>query len=555
MSRFLLPLFVLAGWCGAAAAQSATLRYDWQPAQSFAYKTTITVELPDKTETFQGVTTYTVKAAEGDSRLVVYQGGLSKSTKAKERERARGFGPPGLRRPGRPPGPFSRTNFRGTESTTNEITLSPLGSVTRLKGDSQLPYLLGNVSLLPFEPLPDASRKQWTATSGTSITEKADRTDGRFPRFGPLGPFGDGAREEEVQAATETSTYSIASQDGDIVSIAKTYELKSPSPKAGEQGFELAGSGTWKFNGKLNVPESLHMDQKLVVSSGNSQVTVPITIDYHRLSAEELAQIEAERERQAAEARRRNEEAMAAKEEERRRSEAPLTAEEKQAVLAALKGRDAAAQTESLADLAKRNPLDTDPAIAAAIEALLQHDDQAVRLAAHKALLKWSAAYRPRGELDGQYAGPQGVASSGRPVGPDTPLFVGQIVQLRDNRRWIPADILELAGDGRIKVHPRGWNTDAWDKLVAREQLQLAPDELFQPAQSPTAAGTLHTWSDVTGTHKIEAEYLGVLEGKVRLKRKDGREINVPIDSLSKTDQARVEELQKAAAAPPNPFE
>jgi hypothetical protein len=65
----------------------------------------------------------------------------------------------------------------------------------------------------------------------------------------------------------------------------------------------------------------------------------------------------------------------------------------------------------------------------------------------------------------------------------------------------------------------------------------------------------LHTWTDVSGTHKIQAEYLGLADGKVRLKRHDGREISVPLASLSKADQARVEQLQKAAAAPPNPFE
>jgi hypothetical protein len=549
MRAAILTLVFLMLACPLARGQAPTLRYDWQPQQSFAYKMTVVVDLPDKTETYQGVTTYKVQKADGDSRLVVYQGGLGKSTKSKVQ--ARGFGP---RRIGPPPSPFSRNNFRGSDQTTSEITLTPLGQVTSLKGDSHLPYLLGNVSLLPFEPLPETAKKEWTAKSGTSITEQAERTE-RFRRFGPFGPFGDGAKEEEVQAATETTTYSITGQDGDLVSVAKTYELKSPAPKEGEKGLTLGGSGTWKFNARLNVPESLDMDLKLVVSVTSAEVTVPITIDYARLTPDELAKVEAERERQAAELRKRHEDLQAAKAEEKRRSEMPLTADEKQAALAALAGADAAAQVKALADLATKNPLDADPDVASAIEALLKHDDQALRLAAHQALLKWSMAYRPRGELDEDYAGPRAVASSARPVSAQTPLYVGQIVQLRDNRRWIPADILELAADGRVKVHPRGRNTDAWDKLVSRDQLQLAPDELFQPARSPAASGGLHTWTDVSGTHKIQAEYLGVQDGKVRLKRQDGREISVPLASLSKADQDRIEQLQKAVAAPRNPFE
>jgi hypothetical protein len=561
LSFAVLTLFPLIAWSNRPllAQGDVPLRYDWQADQVFAYRVKVVVDLPDKTETFQGTMHYAVKSVADDNSLVTFRGGLPKSTKSKATSRPRGFGP-FAGRFGPPPSPFSRSNFRGSEQTTNEFTISPMGRVTSMKGDSQLPYLIGNISLLPFEPLPESSQRQWKIDGGVSITEKEERSDMR-PHFGPFDPFGRGQQEKEIQAASESASYSITGVEKDVVSVAKSYELKSPSPKEGESGFTFTGNGTWKFNRKLHVSESLHMDEKLVVTTGNRQVTVPITIDYHRLTREEMAEIQAAKEKQEAERRRKAEEMAQAAKEKKRQAEAPLTAVEKQAAMSTLSGTDQAAATKALEFLVKKTPKDPDTEIAAAIEAQLKHSDRLVRVAAHKALLQWSLEYRPRGALDGKYKGPGGsLDSTARVVNADTPLYVGQIVQLKDHWRWVPADILELLGDGKVKVHPRGWSTKSWDKAVSRENLQLAPDELFQPYKSPTApamsAGVaMRTWSDVTGTHKIEATYLGVADGKVQLKRKDGREIGVPLESLSKEDQQYVQQAQESAKKPPNPFD
>lgn len=540
-----------------AGAQTTPLRYDWQPAQGFAYHVKILVDLPTKTETYQGTIHFTVKATDADSRSVTYQGGLTQATSWKEPASSRGvgprFGPP--RMP--PPSPFSRSSFRGTEQTSNEITLSPSGEVKQMKGDSQLPYLLGNVSLLPFEPLPPPGQRQWEMHSGASIAEKEDRTDPHFPRFGPFDPFGRGQRDEQVQSASESATYSITGVKDDLVTVAKTYELKSPAPQANETGFTFTGSGTWIFNRKLHLSESLQMDLKLVVVAENQQTTIPVKVEYRRLPAEELAEILAERERQQAELRRKAEEQAKAKAEAARQAEAPLTAEERTAVLAALRTTAPAALGKTLDELAKKSPKDPDREVAAAIETHLTHSERALREAAHKALLQWSLEYRPRGELDQKYARPSPVPSTARPVTADTPLYVGQILQFQDHAFWKPAEILELLNDGQVKIHPRGWPTAVWDKAITRDKLQLAPEELFQPAKSPvsTTDADMRTWSDVTGTYKIEATYLGVADGNVQLKRQDGKEIQVPLDKLSPRDRDFVQQVQEAAKKPENPFE
>jgi len=55
------------------------------------------------------------------------------------------------------------------------------------------------------------------------------------------------------------------------------------------------------------------------------------------------------------------------------------------------------------------------------------------------------------------------------------------------------------------------------------------------------------TWTDSSGTHRIEAEFVAVNEGQVKLRRSDGRVISVPVDKLSAEDQAHIASL----AAPP----
>jgi hypothetical protein len=81
--------------------------------------------------------------------------------------------------------------------------------------------------------------------------------------------------------------------------------------------------------------------------------------------------------------------------------------------------------------------------------------------------------------------------------------------------------------------------------------------------ESPAAAATedaaaaesgpakARTWHDVTGAYSIEALLVRSREGKVTLKRVDGKEITLPLDKLSEEDRAYVAKHAK----PINPFE
>ncbi|OHB69806.1 MAG: hypothetical protein A2V70_14720 [Planctomycetes bacterium RBG_13_63_9] len=54
-------------------------------------------------------------------------------------------------------------------------------------------------------------------------------------------------------------------------------------------------------------------------------------------------------------------------------------------------------------------------------------------------------------------------------------------------------------------------------------------------AAAPT--GSTRTWTDATGSFKIEAEFLGLDGDKVRLRKSNGRVITVPLQKLSDADQ------------------
>jgi outer membrane protein assembly factor BamB len=59
------------------------------------------------------------------------------------------------------------------------------------------------------------------------------------------------------------------------------------------------------------------------------------------------------------------------------------------------------------------------------------------------------------------------------------------------------------------------------------------------PARSDgkTTVGLMRTWSDVSGTHNVQAALVDVVDGKVQLKKADGKIISVPLDKLSEFDQ------------------
>ena len=542
-----LVLFISLSLVSHATAQS--LRYNWTQGQKFSYRFDITVDDDDTTTSYNGITNYAVDKATTDQLQVTYRGGLSESTKSRQINRGRsGFGPR-FGGPPRIPSPFSRPTFAGKSQTTNKITMTPRGNVLAMEGDSQIPYLLGNVSLLPFEVLPPGNEQEWKIDSGVSITEKSEEDR---HRFGPFGPFGNDD-SKNVQAASEINSYSVKSTSGDLVQITRSYKLTTPAT-GDNPAFDLSGTGTWTFDKKENIPHALDMNLKLVVKKGNTATTLPIALKYTRISAAELAKLEADAKQKAEAAAMAAAAAKAA-------AEAPLTAAEKQAALTALASSDASLIEKKLSELAAKSPLQPDPEIIAAIEQHLASAEKKVAGSANKALLQWSPNYKQIQGLVKQYQGPGVLKSTERVVESTTPLYVGQIVQAQRNNRgtfWFAAQVEQLLPDGKVKLGFLTWGDVKGSEDVERRRIQLAPEELPQPARpaqavsstSNTPTTTLRTWSDASGLFKLQAEFVSVKDGTVSLRNAEKRVIAIPLSKLSAADQAYVKQL----GAVENPF-
>jgi hypothetical protein len=334
-----------------SASRAEVPRYHPKTDKSYAYDMTIIVETPDKTTTYKGTTRYEILASDDEQFEFRYRGGLTESVKAKPQEVDffAPFGGRGARGIPRIPDPFSRPRFAGKTQTTNTITLSSRGAVNSMEGASQLPYLLGNVSLMPFEVLPENDEEQeWVVDTGISIS-KGSESRRRIAPFRRAEP-------KSVQAGREVKHYEINESTDDALVVNKSYELTTPRAN-GKPAFQVNGTGTWVFNRVEGMPQSLNFEQKLVLKDDNTTTTIPITVDFCLVPAEELAQRDAEAEQVA------NEKKMADAE-AKRIAEAPLTPEETAKALEDLASDDVASIQAQLKALQAKSVVEPDPTVA-----------------------------------------------------------------------------------------------------------------------------------------------------------------------------------------------
>ena len=261
------------------------LAYGLKPKEQVAYQVNIVFDSAVEKHTMSGVIVYTGKDDANGNVAVTYNGGLSSQKQAKSSGRP-GFrrGPGGFRRPGGGPprSPFEQgISFDGLQQRTSQLAMKPNGDMVSMKGETQLPYLLGNLSILPFEALPDEPESSWQTGNGITVTQE---NESRFP---PRGPF----RQSNTTVKTggsEASTYEVKTTEGDLVTIAKTYHLDSPAVGEDDQAVTVDGEGTFVFNKALAMPESLDMKYSFLIKTTNTEIKVPLTVNYQRMSAEDF---------------------------------------------------------------------------------------------------------------------------------------------------------------------------------------------------------------------------------------------------------------------------
>jgi len=68
------------------------------------------------------------------------------------------------------------------------------------------------------------------------------------------------------------------------------------------------------------------------------------------------------------------------------------------------------------------------------------------------------------------------------------------------------------------------------------------PNGGTEPIRNTTERDMFRTWTDSSGKYTVVAQFMGVAFDNVKLKKKDGGEITLPLEKLSEVDQAFIRE-------------
>jgi hypothetical protein len=253
---------------GAASGDKAeALRYGWKQGQKYLYSVRIEAKLESGAVVLTSLNNYGCVKADGKEFWLRQRNNL-----IAHKEDADGKSTPKILQSG-----------LTAAARTNEIRIDPFGQVLKSSGESQLPFVLGNISMLAIVPLSPEGKDSWEVKSDCVIRESA-----------PAKPVNPKIKKKTPppQATTvdypaqEISTFTLGKKNGDIVVINKKYILKTRQEENGKAHLEFQGEGSINFDAKLGVPRSMEFKGVLKGSSRSSEV--PITVSYKLLEGEEL---------------------------------------------------------------------------------------------------------------------------------------------------------------------------------------------------------------------------------------------------------------------------
>lgn len=348
----------------------AELNYTIQPETIVPYKVSIRAEQPSFTDTMDGMIAFTGKSITPDGFSATYTGQLLRKQQSRSNGFRRGFSRPPM------PNMFHGVAFGGLSRASHDMTVGLKGNILKLSGQSQIPYLLGNLSILPFEPLPKGTKKHWKVGNGVSIKEEEDT-----PFFG--SPF---RRQTVIKTgASEEASFKIKSDDGELISIEKTYSLNSAAANADDESIKIHGTGTFVFNKSMKTTESLTMTHTMTIGTASTTTTIPVTVSLQRIPVEEWETAEQKRAERIAQAKKEHEERMAKKQAAAKEAAGKkLTPDAKQKILADLNSSHWPAVASRVRQLSAFQPHPDDFDIAYKIKELRQHKVVGVYLHARK---------------------------------------------------------------------------------------------------------------------------------------------------------------------------
>jgi hypothetical protein len=339
------------------AAEPVKLRYGWQGGQRYAFEIEIVADRGEEIETLKGTPVLRVESVDRDGAKIVLQNkDLASTTRAKQPGRGAFRFPSPPRIPRGPGGPFGA--FTG-----HEMTLDDRGRVVNQRGESQLPFVLGNLSQLLVEPLPAEAEAQWSRTESTGI-----RISSEWP---PRSPFRQDVEKERLNAE-ETTRVTVEKVTPEAATLKREYRLQTVEAVDGKPRMEFSGSGTITFDRRRNLLSSMDYAANFIVRESNTETRYPITVKFHLLSDAELAEYEAKQARLAAE-----------------RKAAPQ-GDERAQLIADLNSGDINKARPAILTLNGKEPDQPDAEMASALALFLSGEDKSLRSISAQILEKWA---------------------------------------------------------------------------------------------------------------------------------------------------------------------
>gem|GEM_PF-3326608 len=225
--------------------------------------------------------------------------------------------------PPRVVGRIRMPGFPNHESDRGKLLLTERGELLNVTGNSnvQLPYLLGPVGTFPIEPLGAGEQRNWQVQHATTLTQISSEESNspfslrsRHRARGAFGsPFGQSQATVVVTPAMETNSYELTAINGELATITKRYTFQTLDPAGAQPVAKMTGEGTITFNRAKGCAEKMDFRANLVRTVSNVTVTIPMTMEWRRLSKEELDKIHAEAKANQESAKKAHEERMAQK--------------------------------------------------------------------------------------------------------------------------------------------------------------------------------------------------------------------------------------------------
>ena len=343
----------------AATPQPSPLAYRLLPDQGAVYAINIEADLPDSKATLSGNLFLTVKSVDSDTGQITLTTSANLSPHVQPKPTSGGPRVP-------MPAPFGNQQY----NAQRQIVIDDKGKVIKNEGEAQLPFLLGNIWSIAFEPLPAERKNSWDVDAPIQFSSKHGRMWGL-----PLG------YSETNMSGQEKSHYELGKSHSIDISISKKYELTTDekatmAPRSNKK--EKARSCSARPSALIKS-----VDMKIVtrLNQNNTSVRIPVTMSAKLLPAQEAEKLTSKRKSDMEAAHAAAMEKMKPK---------PMDEAEIQVALIELKDRDMFTVEKACKRLEVTPPVTAfRKEVTKALEPLLNDRNEFVRIDACKALGVW----------------------------------------------------------------------------------------------------------------------------------------------------------------------